>query len=89
MIALEQTRPAPVLLPTPTDEEKARYAALEYVARVDEDLDLGSRHYWSKSAVFYSGEVHIFETLDEVVRAILEDDLLTPDDLAMWGAMAA
>lgn len=45
------------------------YAALDLVSQIGEELKLGTRHYRNKAGV-------LLTTLDEVVRAILEDDLL-------------
>jgi hypothetical protein len=42
------------------------------VARIDEDLTKGVRHYRNKAGV-------LLTTLDQVVHAILNDDLLLPD----------
>ena len=56
-----------------TEQEATYYAALELVARIDEDLTRGVRHYRNKAGV-------LLQTLDEVVRAILDDNLLVPDE---------
>jgi hypothetical protein len=56
-----------------TERESAYYAALELVARIDEDLTLGIRHYRTKAGI-------LLTTLDEVVRAILDDNLLLPEE---------
>lgn len=54
----------------PVSEREATYqAALKLVARIDEDLTKGIRHYRNTAGV-------LLTTLDEVVRAILDDDLL-------------
>lgn len=45
-------------------------AARELVARIDEDLTRGIRHYYTKSG-------KLLTTLDEVVQAILDNNLLT------------
>jgi DNA-binding ferritin-like protein len=63
-----------------TEQEQAYRAALELVARIDEDLTRGVRHYRTKAGVLLS-------TLDEVVRAIIADDLLWPEEVeaeALW-----
>ncbi len=57
---------------TAVEREATYYAALKLVARIDEDLTRGTRHYRNKAGV-------LLTTLDEVVRAILEDDLLLPE----------
>lgn len=49
--------------------------ALELVARIDEDLTRGVRHYRTTA-----GE--LLTTLDQVVVAILAGDLLEPEGLA-------
>jgi len=45
------------------------YAALELVEQIDHNLDKGLRHYRAKSGT-------LLTTLDQVVRAILDDNLL-------------
>lgn len=64
--------PELVVTPTSAEREASYYAALELVAHIDEALTRGTRHYRNKA-----GE--LLTTLDEVVRAILENDLLLPD----------
>ena len=56
-----------------TEQEATYYAALELVARIDEDLTRGVRHYRNKAGL-------LLNTLDEVVRAILDDNLLVPEE---------
>jgi hypothetical protein len=56
-----------------TEQEAAYHAALELVARIDEDLVRGIRHYRTKAGL-------LLTTLDEVVRAILEDNLLLTEE---------
>lgn len=51
------------------EQEAAYHAALELVARIDEDLTRGVRHYRNKAGL-------LLNTLDEVIHAILNDDLL-------------
>jgi hypothetical protein len=66
----------PVVKPTKTkigEQEAAYHAALELVARIDEDLTRGIRHYRTKAGI-------LLTTLDEVIRAILEDNLLIPEE---------
>jgi hypothetical protein len=66
-------RTYPELVPTPADEqERTYYAALKLVARIDEDLSKGIRHYRTKAGL-------LLTTLDEVIRAILDNDLLTDE----------
>lgn len=55
-----------------SEQEATYYAALELVARIDEDLTRGIRHYRTKAGV-------LLTSLDEVVRAILDDNLLVPE----------
>lgn len=50
------------------EQEAAYYAALHLVDRIDEDLTRGTRHYRNKAG-------KLLQTLDEVIRAILNDDL--------------
>lgn len=57
----------------PTEQEATYRAALELVARIDEDLSRGVGHYYTKSGV-------LLTTLNEVIRAILDNDLLWPDE---------
>jgi hypothetical protein len=67
-------RPYPELVVShPASEgDAAYYAALKLVARIDEDLTKGIRHYRNKA-----GELLL--TLDQVVNAILEDNLMVPE----------
>ena len=59
---------------TRISEREATYnAALELVARIDDDLTRGVRHYRNKDGL-------LLTTLDEVVRAILDDNLLIPEE---------
>jgi hypothetical protein len=64
-------RPRPELVKR-NDEEAAYHAALELVAQIDEDLTRGVRHYRTRSGV-------LLNTLDEVIHAILADNLLVPE----------
>ena len=54
-----------------SEQEATYYAALELVAQIDEDLTRGVRHYRNKTGL-------LLTTLDEVVQAILDDNLLMP-----------
>lgn len=56
-----------------TEQEATYYAALELVARIDEDLTRGVRHYRNKAGT-------LLTSLDEVVQAILDDNLLLPEE---------
>lgn len=64
--------PELVMAPTAAERESAYYTALELVAHIDEALTKGTRHYRNKA-----GE--LLSTLDEVVHAILNNDLLLPE----------
>jgi hypothetical protein len=64
--------PELVMAPSANERETTYYAALELVAQIDEALTRGTRHYRNKA-----GE--LLTTLDEVVRAILANDLLLPE----------
>lgn len=55
-----------------TDQEATYRAALELVARIDEDLTRGVRHYRTKAGL-------LLTTLDETIRAILDDKLMMPE----------
>ena len=68
----QRNYPELVVAPTAADREAAYYAALELVAQIDEALTRGTRHYRNKA-----GE--LLTTLDQVVYAILNNDLLLPD----------
>ena len=54
------------------EQEATYYAALELVARIDNELTRGVRHYRTKAGV-------LLTTLDEVVNAILSDNLMQPE----------
>ncbi|MDH3674498.1 MAG: hypothetical protein OES12_03305 [Anaerolineae bacterium] len=56
-----------------SEQEATYYAALELVARIDEDLTRGIRHYRNKAGL-------LLTTLDEVVQAILDENLLIPEE---------
>ena len=59
-----------LVISPPLDEQEATYyAALKLVNQIDEDLTKGIRHYRTKAGV-------LLTTLDAVVRAILDDNLL-------------
>lgn len=66
------TRPYPKRI---TDQEATYRAALELVARIDEDLTRGVRHYRTKAGI-------LLVKLDEVVQAILDDKLMMPEGVA-------
>jgi hypothetical protein len=68
-----RTYPELVKTPTAAEREATYQAALKLVARIDEDLTRGIRHYRNKAGV-------LLTTLDEVVRAILDNDLLVPEE---------
>ena len=54
------------------DRDATYHAALKLVERIDEDLTKGIRHYRNTA-----GE--LLTTLDQVINAILTDDLLLPE----------
>ncbi len=62
------------------EQETTYNAALELVARIDEDLTRGIRHYRTEAGV-------LLTTLDEVIHAILDDNLLVPAEQEnVWAA---
>jgi hypothetical protein len=52
-----------------SEQDATYYAAVELVLRIDDDLTRGVRHYRTKTGM-------LLNTLDEVINAILGDDLL-------------
>ena len=68
-----RTYPELVVSPPISEKESTYYAALKLVARIDDDLTKGIRHYRNQA-----GE--LLTTLDQVVHAILTDDLLLPEE---------
>ncbi len=60
------------MAPTANEKEATYYAALELVAQIDEALTRGTRHYRNKAG-------QLLTTLDEVVHAILANDLHIPE----------
>lgn len=64
-ITYTTTRPYPKRKPA---EEATYRAALELVARIDEDLTRGVRHYRTKAGV-------LLVKLDEVIQAIIDGSL--------------
>jgi hypothetical protein len=65
-------RPELVVTHSASEADAAYYAALRLVDRIDEDLTKGIRHYRNRA-----GE--LLTTLDQVVNAILTDDLQVPE----------
>jgi hypothetical protein len=66
-----------------THERTAAYlAALELVQYIDESLSKGSQHYRTKSG-------QLLRTLDEVVHAILADNLVWETESASWDQRSA
>lgn len=59
------------------DREASYHAALELVAHIDEQLTRGTCHYRNKAGL-------LLTTLDEVVNAILADDLMLPEAEPVW-----
>jgi hypothetical protein len=68
-----RTYPELIKKSTISEQEATYRAALELVARIDEDLTRGVRHYRTKAGL-------LLTTLDEVVRAILDNNLLMPEE---------
>ena len=65
-------RTRPELVVSRANEKDATYnAALKLVAQIDEDLTKGIRHYRTKNG-------QLLTTLDQVINAILADNLLLP-----------
>lgn len=63
-----------LIKPSVMTEQEATYrATLELVARIDEDLTRGVRHYYTKSGL-------LLYSLDQVIQAILDNNLMTPDE---------
>ena len=71
MKSKKKRRIYPELVPTPAERETTYYAALELVAVIDENLRRGVFHYRNKTG-------RLLNTLDEVINAILIDDLQLP-----------
>lgn len=67
-----RTYPELVMTSKVSEQDVAYYAALELVAYIDEALAKGTRHYRNKA-----GE--LLTTLDEVVHAILNNNLQLPE----------
>lgn len=64
----------------PSMNSGQRYAAaLCLVADIDEDLTRGTRHYRTRAGA-------LLTTLDQVVQAILTDDLMTEDEPVLLAA---
>jgi hypothetical protein len=74
--ATPRSYPELVKTPSMAEREATYQAALKLVARIDEDLTRGIRHYRNKAG-------SLLTTLDEVIRAILDDDLLVPDEAGL------
>lgn len=70
----EPARTYPELVKThkASEQDVAYYAALELVANIDEALTRGTRHYRNKAG-------QLLTTLDEVIHAILNNDLQLPE----------
>ena len=64
--------PELVMAPTAAEREATYHAALDLVAYIDDALTRGTHHYRNKSG-------RLLMTLDEVVNAILGNDLLLPE----------
>ncbi len=57
----------------PEGQEAAYSAALKLVARIDEEVTRGIRHYRDRAG-------RLLTRLDDVIRAILANDLSLPND---------
>jgi hypothetical protein len=68
--------PGLVKTPSTAEREVAYHAALKLVAKIDDELTRGIRHYRNKAGV-------LLTTLDEVVRAILDDDLQLAEETSV------
>lgn len=68
----ERTYPELVMAHKASEQDVAYYAALELVANIDEALTRGTRHYRNKAG-------DLLTTLDEVIHAILDNDLQLPE----------
>ncbi|MDM8519294.1 hypothetical protein QUF64_04550 [Anaerolineales bacterium HSG6] len=71
MKSKKKRRIYPELVPTPAERETTYYAALELVAIIDENLRRGVFHYRNRAG-------RLLSTLDEVINAILTDNLQLP-----------
>ena len=68
----------PVLVKSQASDRVAAYmAALALVQHIDESLSKGSQHYRTRSG-------QLLRTLDEVVHAILADNLVWETEQAGW-----
>jgi hypothetical protein len=74
--ATPRAYPELVKTPSASEREATYHAALKLVAQIDEDLTRGIRHYRNKAGT-------LLTTLDEVVRAILADDLQIPEEVGV------
>jgi len=63
-------RAFPELVPTPAEREVTYRAALELVALIDQNLSRGICHYRDRAG-------RLLTTLDEVVHAMLNNDLMS------------
>lgn len=73
---VNNARVYPELIMTPkakTEQEAVYYIALNLVAHIDEALTKGTRHYRNRAGL-------LLTTLDEVIHAILADDLQLLDE---------
>ncbi|MEM7031067.1 MAG: hypothetical protein AAF629_15985 [Chloroflexota bacterium] len=69
----------PVIIRFPQDSEAEKYElAYSLVQHIDETLTAGTQHYRTKSG-------HLLRTLDEVINAILADNLVWEGETPAWG----
>lgn len=68
----------PVIIFPFRDDAEARYdAAFDLVQHIDATLSAGTQHYYTKSG-------QLLRTLDEVVHAILADNLVWDTQADVW-----
>jgi len=72
----------PVLVPRPEEMETRYEAACELVQMIDRHLTAGTQHYRTKSG-------RLLRTLDQVVNAILADNLFIEEEYSYELAQAA
>ena len=69
----------PVIIRLPEDNEAEKYElAYSLVQHIDATLTSGTQHYRTKSG-------NLLRTLDEVVNAILADNLVWEEEATSWG----
>ena len=79
-LKLTKSRPntfKPVLVPRPDEKKETYLAAFELVQLIERHLIEGTQHYRTKSGF-------LLRTLDQVVNAILDDNLLLETESFTW-----